>query len=200
MDDVSFDRVVAGLAGAGLAVVVGAHLLGAEWAVPAEEGAGPFPSHDRAVAFWVVAGVAGLGAVACLFRAATVKRFPTALFTAAFLVAIVVVLAKPIYNSHQMELRVDGFAADTYTLPPKARVRLFNTSNAEMTVCLGTGGDCDATASGPAPLRSPGITVAPNHRRVVTMPEQLGSIRLTLVTSGATVARWDTVVRIMEPD
>jgi hypothetical protein len=198
--DTRFDRVVAVLVGVVFAVLLAGHLRGAGWAVPAEDGVGPFPGHDRAVVFWVVTGVALVGVVACLFRAVVVRAVWVSLVTPFLLIGVIVVLGKPIYNSHRFDLRNDGFAADSYNLGPKARVRFFNAGDTELTVCLGTGGVCDAGASGPAALRAPGITLPPDHRRAVDMPEQLGDVRLTLVTSGATVTRRDTVIHIIEWD
>ncbi|MFC4037051.1 hypothetical protein ACFO1B_01330 [Dactylosporangium siamense] len=202
MDEAVFDRlVVAGIGGI-FAVLLGARLLGAEWVVPPEDGVGGFPSTGRAVLFWTVAVVALVGMAACLMRQLSRewRGFPTMLLGIPLLFGSVLVLGEPIYNSHQLDLRADGCTTDRYELMPKNRVRLFNVSDTTYTVCLGRSGECTPAAAGPAVLLSLGITLPPNHRRAVTMPEQVGEYRLTIVGAGASVTPQDLVINISDEE
>jgi hypothetical protein len=63
-------------------------------------------------------------------------------------------------------------------------------------VCLGAAGECDAGASGPAELRSPGLVVPAGRRVSVDVPAWPGRFRVTLAGAGAGVARRDLVVHV----
>ncbi|GAA3230631.1 hypothetical protein GCM10010532_065700 [Dactylosporangium siamense] len=196
------DRSVVALIAGVFAVLLGARLLGAEWVAPPEDGVGPFPSTGRAVMFWIVVAVAGLGAVACLLARmpGRGRGFPTLLLGIPLLIGIVVVLGEPIYNSHQVDLRAGSFPKDRYELGQGARIRFFNAGDSEITVCLGVSGQCSSTATGPARLLSPGITLLPNDRRAVTMPDQVGEYQLTIAGEGGTGTHRNTVINITEWD
>jgi hypothetical protein len=202
MSERAVDSIVVALIAAVLGGLLTARLLGAEWIAPPEDGVGSFPSLGRAVVFWTVAVIAFVGVLVCLLARLQggVRGFPVLVLGVPLLIGIVVVVGEPIYNSHQVDLRADGFAKDRYELGPKARIRFFNVGDTEITVCLGTSGQCSAATAGPVKLLAPGITLPPNHRRAVTMPDRVGRYELTIAGSDGRVTHRNLVINITDEE
>ncbi|MET7394045.1 hypothetical protein ABZS66_11170 [Dactylosporangium sp. NPDC005572] len=190
-----FDIALLWLAGAAALVVLCACTFDAGWINPSEQGTGPFVTPERIHTFHVVIWIAAAGCLLCLVRAWW-GGTGLPLATAAVLAGIVAVFAMAIYFPRpRVELRAEGFAADRIDVATRGTLTFWNRTGADLVICLGLSGDCDTGAAGPADLRSPGLTVAPDHRVSAVMPKRAGDFRITLVNPAPGATRRDMVIR-----
>ncbi|MET7401525.1 hypothetical protein ABZS66_49395 [Dactylosporangium sp. NPDC005572] len=184
------------LVAAGLAVLaVGAgSLLGVDWIRPPDAGTGPFVTAGRQRRFLIAVAVLVAAGLLCLARwwwADDSRAFAAA----GLMVVIIAILAMSLYLPRPMlEVRDDGFARPAFSTRSGGHLVLYNSSRIDVFVCLGVSGDCEASAPGPAALRSPGLRLPADHRVPVDMPSRTGHYRLTLVDPGPGVTRRDLVL------
>jgi hypothetical protein len=188
------DAALAWMAGLAVVTVVGGCLFGGDLISPADEGAGPYVSPERAHGLHVAVGI-GAGLCLLLLVRTVWGRTVTPLVAAALVVtALILLWLATTLGPTEFRLGGDGFDAERYETTASSRVAFYNTTGADITVCLGTHGDCDSTAAGPERLRSPGLTVPANHRVALDLPERAGDFRLTLVNPPAGAGRRDVLL------
>lgn len=194
-----FDDALAGLVVVAAFVLLGACVFGADWVRPPGEGAGPFVTPERAHAFRVVAvGAAGVCLV-CVVRAFWGDT-SLLLGVAGLAIAVVVVFGVMLLlPSPRVELRADGFSSPTAQGSAWQSAVFYNTTDTDLVVCLGAGGICDAAASGPARLRSPGLVVPAGRRVGVDMPVHPDEFRVTLISPRPGIERRDLVLTSRRP-
>ncbi|WP_238018159.1 hypothetical protein KZZ52_35590 [Dactylosporangium sp. AC04546] len=195
MDDSRFDLGL--LVAASLAVLaVGAGcLLGVDWVRPPDADTGPFVTPGRQRGFLIAAAVLVAAGLLCGARWWWTDEDDRPLVAAGLMVVIIAILATALYLPRPMlEVRDQGFARPGFSARSGGHLVLYNSSRIDVVVCLGVSGDCDASAPGPAALRSPGLRLPANHRVRVDMPSLTGEFRLTLVDPGPGVTRRDLLL------
>jgi hypothetical protein len=89
-----------------------------------------------------------------------------------------------------------GFAQARYVQDGATTVVVRNGTHRVVTVCLGTRGDCAASPDGPEELRSPGVTLLPDHYIAIHLHNADADYRLTVIGTDADDARRDTVLHV----
>ncbi|AGZ40995.1 hypothetical protein [Actinoplanes friuliensis] len=195
MDGDDFDGAVGGLVMLAAIIMLGACVFGADWVRPPDEGAGPFVTPEREETFGILVLVAAGICLLCVVRAIWGVT-ATPLVTAAIAVVVVAGFATMLYLSPtRIELRNDGFGAPTVEATVRQSVVFYNSTGTDLVVCLGVEGVCDAEASGPRKLRSPGLVVPAGYRVSVKMPVVAGDFTVTLVSDRPEIERRDMMIR-----
>ncbi|MEU7873732.1 hypothetical protein [Dactylosporangium sp. NPDC049140] len=193
-----FDDGLAVLATAAILVTTAGCFCRWSWVMPADEGAGPYRTAARVHGLVVLLIVLGVAALVCVVRG-YVSESGVPMYSAAALLALGGVFALGLYAPHdEADIVADGFGYEWYSTSVDGRFSFYNTTAAPITICLGISGDCDAGAKGPDRLRSPGLTIPPNHRLAIDTPKAKGDYRLTLVGAGFT--HRDTILNLYVPD